>query len=190
MGWARYAHSMRVFVFNSGLFFLRPTPAALELLEKVADRVETEGGWDQAVFNEAIFFPSSPRNEVGWAAVGCLGWVGRQLRFGECRLRSAPSRSSFHRPASAAASPAALKPPTHPDPTCAPPHFTPQDPAVTRRAMDILKFTNSKVLFTRLRHNAPLYESLTPVMVHVKCVGWVLGLVLILGFLIFNNCIQ
>lgn len=23
MGWARYAHSMRVFVFNSGLFYLR-----------------------------------------------------------------------------------------------------------------------------------------------------------------------
>lgn len=23
MGWARYAHSMRIFVFNSGLFYLR-----------------------------------------------------------------------------------------------------------------------------------------------------------------------
>ena len=39
---------------------------------------------------------------------------------------------------------------------------------MTRRAMDIHKFTNSKVLFTRLRHNAPLYATLTPVMVHVK----------------------
>ena len=23
MGWARYAHSMRIFVFNSGLFYIR-----------------------------------------------------------------------------------------------------------------------------------------------------------------------
>ena len=76
MGWARYAHSMRVFVFNSGLFFLRPTPAALERLAKVADRVETEGGWDQAVFNEAIFFPSSPRNEVGLGGGWAVGLGG------------------------------------------------------------------------------------------------------------------
>jgi arabinosyltransferase len=63
MGWARYAHSMRIFVFNSGLFYLRPTPAALDLLAMVVHRVETENGWDQALFNECIFFPSSPRGK-------------------------------------------------------------------------------------------------------------------------------
>lgn len=35
MGWARYAHSMRVFVFNSGLFYIRPTAAAMDLLDRV-----------------------------------------------------------------------------------------------------------------------------------------------------------
>ena len=50
---ARYAHSMRVFVFNSGLFYIRPTPAALELLDRLVARVESENGWDQAIFNEA-----------------------------------------------------------------------------------------------------------------------------------------
>ena len=50
---ARYAHSMRVFVFNSGLFYIRPTPAALDLLDRLVHRVETENGWDQAIFNEA-----------------------------------------------------------------------------------------------------------------------------------------
>lgn len=62
MGWARYAHSIRVFVFNSGYFYLRPTKATLNLLQKVIQRVETENGWDQALFNECIFFPNSPVN--------------------------------------------------------------------------------------------------------------------------------
>ena len=52
MGWARYAHSMRVFVFNSGLFYLQPTAASVALLDAVAHRVATENGWDQALFNE------------------------------------------------------------------------------------------------------------------------------------------
>ena len=64
MGWARYAHSMRIFVFNSGLFYLRPTTATMELLDKLIHRIETENGWDQALFNECIFFPNSPTNKV------------------------------------------------------------------------------------------------------------------------------
>jgi hypothetical protein len=52
---ARYAHSMRVFVFNSGLFYIRPTPAALDLLDRLVARVESENGWDQAIFNEVIY---------------------------------------------------------------------------------------------------------------------------------------
>jgi hypothetical protein len=64
MGWARYAHSMRIFVFNSGLFYLRPSQATMDLLDKLIHRVETESGWDQALFNECIFFPNSPQNKV------------------------------------------------------------------------------------------------------------------------------
>ena len=63
MGWARFAHSMRVFVFNSGYFYIRPTQASVDLLNKVIYRVETESGWDQALFNECIFFPNSPLNK-------------------------------------------------------------------------------------------------------------------------------
>ena len=43
----------------------RPTPAATELLEKIIYRVETENGWDQALFNECIFFPNRPGYKVG-----------------------------------------------------------------------------------------------------------------------------
>ena len=43
---------MRVFVFNSGLFYIRPTLASLDLLDRIAHRLDHEDGWDQAIFNE------------------------------------------------------------------------------------------------------------------------------------------
>jgi hypothetical protein len=43
-----------------------------------------------------------------------------------------------------------------------------QDPAVTRRAMDIYKFMNSKVLFKYLRHDQSKMDSTKPVMIHVN----------------------
>ncbi|KAJ7958057.1 Glycosyltransferase [Quillaja saponaria] len=59
MGWARYAHTMRIWVFNSGFFYIRPTLPSIELLDRVADRLSREPkSWDQAVFNEELFFPS------------------------------------------------------------------------------------------------------------------------------------
>ncbi|KAI3726732.1 hypothetical protein L1987_66536 [Smallanthus sonchifolius] len=61
MGWARYAHTMRIWVYNSGFFYLRPTLPAIELLDRVADRLShPPPAWDQAVFNEELFFPSYP----------------------------------------------------------------------------------------------------------------------------------
>lgn len=60
MGWARYAHTMRIWVYNSGFFFIRPTIPSIELLDRVAKRLSTEKAWDQAVFNEELFFPSHP----------------------------------------------------------------------------------------------------------------------------------
>jgi len=60
MGWARYAHSMRQVVFNSGLFYLRPTQATMDFLDMIVNRLEREKAWDQAVFNEEAAFPSSP----------------------------------------------------------------------------------------------------------------------------------
>ncbi|PON40460.1 Nucleotide-diphospho-sugar transferase [Parasponia andersonii] len=60
MGWARYAHTMRIWVFNSGFFYIRPTIPSIELLDRVARRLSREKAWDQAVFNEELFFPSHP----------------------------------------------------------------------------------------------------------------------------------
>jgi len=41
MGWARFAHSMRQVVFNSGLFYLRPTQATVDFLDMIIDRQAT-----------------------------------------------------------------------------------------------------------------------------------------------------
>ncbi|OVA04546.1 Reticulon [Macleaya cordata] len=60
MGWARYAHTMRIWVYNSGFFYIRPTIPSIELLDRVADRLAKSNAWDQAVFNEELFFPSHP----------------------------------------------------------------------------------------------------------------------------------
>lgn len=61
MGWARYAHTMRIWVYNSGFFYIRPTIPSIELLDRVADRLSRQSNsWDQAVFNEELFFPSHP----------------------------------------------------------------------------------------------------------------------------------
>lgn len=59
MGWARYAHTMRIWVYNSGFFYIRPTAPSIELLDRVAKRLSLEPkSWDQAVFNEELFYPS------------------------------------------------------------------------------------------------------------------------------------
>ncbi|KAI5660991.1 hypothetical protein M9H77_20314 [Catharanthus roseus] len=60
MGWARYAHTMRIWVYNSGFFYIRPTIPSIELLDRVAGRLSREKAWDQAVFNEELFYPSHP----------------------------------------------------------------------------------------------------------------------------------
>ncbi|KAI3464987.1 hypothetical protein Pfo_021650 [Paulownia fortunei] len=61
MGWSRYAHTMRIWVYNSGFFYIRPTMPSIELLDRVANELARDvDAWDQAVFNEELFFPSHP----------------------------------------------------------------------------------------------------------------------------------
>ncbi|MCD7461010.1 Arabinosyltransferase rra3 [Datura stramonium] len=61
MGWGRYAHTTRIWAYSSGFFYIRPTVPAIELLDRVADRLTQEPtSWDQAVFNEELTFPSHP----------------------------------------------------------------------------------------------------------------------------------
>ncbi|XP_028776209.1 arabinosyltransferase RRA3-like [Neltuma alba] len=60
MGWSRYVHTVRIWVFNSGFFYIRPTIPSIELLDRVATRLSRQKAWDKAVFNEELFYPSHP----------------------------------------------------------------------------------------------------------------------------------
>ncbi|KAL7155243.1 hypothetical protein ABFS83_03G062500 [Erythranthe nasuta] len=68
MGWSRYVHTTRIWVYNSGFFYIRPTVPSIELLDRIADRLAKENAWDQAVFNEELFFPSHPGYDGLYAA--------------------------------------------------------------------------------------------------------------------------
>lgn len=73
MGWSRYIHSMRVFVFNSGLFYIRPTLASLDLLDRIAYRLDHEDGWDQAIFNEVSHMCASQLTQKHTTCLfGCM----------------------------------------------------------------------------------------------------------------------
>lgn len=63
MGWARYAHTMRIWVYNSGFFYIRPTLSSIELLDRITGRLARENAWDQALFNQELFYPSHPGYE-------------------------------------------------------------------------------------------------------------------------------
>ncbi|GMH40493.1 hypothetical protein BSKO_08397 [Bryopsis sp. KO-2023] len=58
MGWAQYAHTMRIFTLNSGLFYTRPNVRTVNLMERITARLMKAMEWDQAVYNEEIFFPT------------------------------------------------------------------------------------------------------------------------------------
>ncbi|XP_028765852.1 arabinosyltransferase RRA2-like [Neltuma alba] len=60
MRWSRFIHTIRMWVFNSGFFYIRPTIPAIELLDRVAARLSRQRAWDQDVFNEELFYPSHP----------------------------------------------------------------------------------------------------------------------------------
>ncbi|XP_047321831.1 arabinosyltransferase RRA2-like [Impatiens glandulifera] len=56
---ARYVRTIRIWVYNSGFFYIRPSVPSIELLDRVVGRLSREAeAWDQAMFNEELFYPS------------------------------------------------------------------------------------------------------------------------------------
>lgn len=96
MGWSRYAHTMRIWVFNSGFFYIRPTIPSIELLDRVTTRLSKEKAWDQAVFNEELFFPSHPGYEGLHASKRAMDYylfMNSKVMF--TRVRKDPSFDAF-----------------------------------------------------------------------------------------------
>ncbi|GAV90583.1 Nucleotid_trans domain-containing protein, partial [Cephalotus follicularis] len=60
-GPARYVHTPRIWCYNAGFFYIRPTIPSIQLVDRVVDRLARDPkAWDQAVFNEELFLPSHP----------------------------------------------------------------------------------------------------------------------------------
>jgi len=51
MGWGAGGLYVQYFTMNVGCAFIRPTPAAINLMQRVADRLSKAAAWDQQVFN-------------------------------------------------------------------------------------------------------------------------------------------
>ncbi|KAK4781834.1 hypothetical protein SAY86_015936 [Trapa natans] len=61
MVWSRLIDTNRIWVYNSGCFYVRPTVAAIELMDRVTSRmIKQPDSWDQEVYNEELFHPSHP----------------------------------------------------------------------------------------------------------------------------------
>lgn len=71
MGWLRYAYTTRIWAMNSGLFYIRATPAAARFLQQLHARLSREKVWDQAAFNEELLFPAYHGSGVRHASPGC-----------------------------------------------------------------------------------------------------------------------
>ena len=49
MGWARYAQTIRIFVLNSGLFYIQPSERTISLMNRINDYLKVVKAWDQTV---------------------------------------------------------------------------------------------------------------------------------------------
>ncbi|MEW5307111.1 MAG: hypothetical protein WDW36_009528 [Sanguina aurantia] len=84
MGWSRWAHSIRVFALNSGLFYIRPNNRTIALMDRITARLMREKAWDQAVFNEEIFLPSHGKylsSEISVRVMDIYDYVNSKTLF-------------------------------------------------------------------------------------------------------------
>ncbi|KAL8481850.1 hypothetical protein ACS0TY_028119 [Phlomoides rotata] len=57
----QHVYTTRIWSFNSGFFYIRATVPGIELLDRVTESLRRRpGAWDQALYNEELFFPSHP----------------------------------------------------------------------------------------------------------------------------------
>eukprot|EP01025_Chloroclados_australasicus_P033994 TRINITY_DN3479_c0_g3_i5.p2 TRINITY_DN3479_c0_g3~~TRINITY_DN3479_c0_g3_i5.p2 ORF type:complete len:213 (-),score=11.02 TRINITY_DN3479_c0_g3_i5:369-986(-) len=59
IGWGRYVHAWRIYVLNAGFFYLTASEKTEQLMDRIATRLAEQKLWDQDVFNEEIWTPTS-----------------------------------------------------------------------------------------------------------------------------------
>lgn len=91
MGWSRWAHTIRVFTLNSGLFYIRPNERTIALMDRITVRLMKEKAWDQAVFNEEIWLPSHDERRTSRISVRVMNiydFVNSKTLFRTMRYES------------------------------------------------------------------------------------------------------
>ncbi len=74
MGWSRWAHTIRVFTLNSGLFYIRPNERTLALMDRISERLMREKSWDQ------VRLPIASKNPTSGSCCACAVSEGETQR--------------------------------------------------------------------------------------------------------------
>ena len=69
MGWSRYVQTMRIYVLNSGLFYIQPSARTLHLMDRITQHLVANKDWDQSVFNMMLWYPSHGEERNSQASV-------------------------------------------------------------------------------------------------------------------------
>ncbi len=64
MGWSRWAHTIRVFTLNSGLFYIRPNERTIGLMDRITERLNKNKEWDQVGM---VGYVRGRKASAGWA---------------------------------------------------------------------------------------------------------------------------
>ena len=84
MGWGAGGLYVQHFTMNVGCAFIRPTPPAIDLMQRVAERLSRAAAWDQQVFNsEAMLLSHGEYNgsKVGVRVMDYMKWVNSKVFF-------------------------------------------------------------------------------------------------------------
>ena len=84
MGWSRYAQTIRIFVLNSGLFYMRASNRTVILMDQITEHLARNKDWDQTVFNEKIWYPSHGSYRSAQVSVRVLDhllWMNSKTLF-------------------------------------------------------------------------------------------------------------
>jgi len=95
MGWGAGGLYVQYFTMNVGCAFIRPTPAAINLMQRVADRLSKAAAWDQQVFNsEAMLLSHGDYNgsKVSLRIMQFDKFVNSKVYFFSSRSKFIPGR--------------------------------------------------------------------------------------------------
>lgn len=95
MGWGAGGLYNQHFTLNVGCAFFRPTASALNLVDRVAERLSRAAAWDQQVFNEEVFMLSHGSyngSKVGVRVMTFDQWVNSKVFFYSSRRAFFPGK--------------------------------------------------------------------------------------------------